>query len=600
MILYKQLSFLTHVFVDFNNQLWYDTYCIGVLLERGSCSGKTILPEKEIWPGREKSEEETYLRKRGTFSMASNEKTRTVRLPNVVEALIPIVVMMGLMIYGLNFTDSLYVDAHMPLAVSIVVACIVGGICGHSFSDMLAGMIDRLNATMEAILILCTVGLLVASFLMSGTIPALIYYGLNLLTPQLFLPVGCFLCAIVGLACGSSWTATATMGIAMLGIGAGLGIPAPITAGMAISGAYVGDKFSPLSDTTNLAAAVSETGLFDHVTAMVSTTAPTFVLALIAYAILGVATSSGSYDPTVAKDIQTVIASGFNINPFLLVPILVVIVACVMKLPGLVGVTISVVTGVIFAVIFQGVGSLAELFDMLHYGFGFGVDTADEVLVAAEAAALGVGQDAYITVCDLLNRGGMDHTMWTINLILLAVAYGGALERCGCTEALFGKLKNKINSVGSLILATMVTSLFCDATMCDQFLGIGVPAPLYVDKYDELGLGRNMMSRTLEDCGTLWAAMFPWTGCGAYQQGVFNMSPFTYFPYAFVNLLNPIYAAVTAFLGRNIFWADGSYTNIFGKTKAGKPAGAPAEAHEKAVKNLEARRAAGKAPKISA
>lgn len=532
--------------------------------------------------------------------MASNEKTRSVRLPNVVEALIPIVVMMGLMIYGLNFTDSLYVDAHMPLAVSIVVACIVGGICGHSFSDMLAGMIDRLNATMEAILILCTVGLLVASFLMSGTIPALIYYGLNLLTPQLFLPVGCFLCAIVGLACGSSWTATATMGIAMLGIGAGLGIPAPITAGMAISGAYVGDKFSPLSDTTNLAAAVSETGLFDHVTAMVSTTAPTFVLALIAYAILGVATSSGSYDPTVAKDIQTVIASGFNINPLLLLPIVVVIVACVMKLPGLVGVTISVVTGVIFAVIFQGVGTLAELFDMLHYGFGFGVDTADEVLVAAEAAALGVGQDAYVTVCDLLNRGGMDHTMWTINLILLAVAYGGALERCGCTEALFGKLKNKINSVGSLILATMVTSLFCDATMCDQFLGIGVPAPLYVDKYDELGLGRNMMSRTLEDCGTLWAAMFPWTGCGAYQQGVFGMSPFTYFPYAFVNLLNPIYAAVTAFLGRNIFWADGSYTNILGKTKAGKPAGAPAEAHERAVKNLEARRAAGKAPKISA
>ena len=532
--------------------------------------------------------------------MASNEKTRNVRLPNVVEALIPIVVMMGLMIYGLNFTDETYVDAHMPLAVSIVVACIIGCMCGHSFSDMLAGMVDRLNATMEAILILCTVGLLVASFLMSGTIPALIYYGLNLLTPQLFLPVGCFLCAIVGLACGSSWTATATMGIAMLGIGAGLGIPAPITAGMAISGAYVGDKFSPLSDTTNLAAAVSGTGLFDHVTAMVSTTAPTFVIALIAYAILGVATSSGNYDPTVAKDIQTVIASGFNINPFLLVPILVVIAACIMKLPGLVGVAISVFTGVIFAVIFQGVGSLADLFDMLHYGYGFGVDTEIPELVAEAAAALNVSPDAYTTVCSLLNRGGMEHTMWTINLILLAVAYGGALERCGCTEALFGKLKNRLNSVGSLIFTTMATSLFCDATMCDQFLGIGVPAPLYVEKYDELGLSRNMMSRTLEDCGTLWAAMFPWTGCGAYQQGVFGMSPFTYFPFAFVNLLNPIYAAITAFLGRNIFWADGSYTNIFGKTKAGKPAGAPAEAHEKALKNLEARRAAGKAPKINA
>lgn len=512
--------------------------------------------------------------------MASNEKSRNVRLPNIVEALLPIVVMMGLMIYGLNFSGGTYVDAHMPLAVSIVVACAVGCFCGHSFSDMLAGMVDRLNATMEAILILCTVGLLVASFLMSGTIPALIYYGLNLLTPQLFLPIGCILCAIVGLACGSSWTATATMGIAMLGIGAGLGIPAPITAGMAISGAYVGDKFSPLSDTTNLAAAVSETGLFDHVTAMVSTTAPTFVLALIGYAILGVVTSSGSYDPTVALELQAALKEGFNMSPILLVPILVVIGACVMRLPGLVGIALSVGTGVLFAVVFQGVGSLADLFDMLHYGYSF--ESSNELAVS------------------LLNRGGMEHTMWTINLILLAVAYGGALERCGCTEALFGKLKNRLNSVGSLIFTTMATSLFCDATMCDQFLGIGVPAPLYVEKYDELGLGRNMMSRTLEDCGTLWAAMFPWTGCGAYQQGVFGMSPFTYFPFAFVNLLNPIYAAITAFLGRNIFWADGSYTNIFGKTKAGKPAGAPAEAHEKALKNLEARRAAGKAPKINA
>ncbi len=512
--------------------------------------------------------------------MASNEKTRNVRLPNVVEALLPIVVMMGLMIYGLNFSGGTYVDAHMPLAVSIVVACAVGCFCGHSFSDMLAGMIDRLNATMEAILILCTVGLLVASFLMSGTIPALIYYGLNLLTPQLFLPIGCILCAIVGLACGSSWTATATMGIAMLGIGAGLGIPAPITAGMAISGAYVGDKFSPLSDTTNLAAAVSETGLFDHVTAMVSTTAPTFVLALIGYAILGVTTSSGSYDPTVAVELQAALKEGFNMSPILLVPILVVIGACIMRLPGLVGIALSVGTGVLFAVIFQGVGSLADLFDMLHYGYSF--ESSNELAVS------------------LLNRGGMEHTMWTINLILLAVAYGGALERCGCTEALFGKLKNRLNSVGSLIFTTMATSLFCDATMCDQFLGIGVPAPLYVEKYDELGLSRNMMSRTLEDCGTLWAAMFPWTGCGAYQMGVFEMSTFTYFPFAFVNLLNPIYAAITAFMGRNIFWADGSYTNIFGKTKAGKPAGAPAEAHEKALKALEARRAAGKAPKVNA
>ncbi|KAF5054400.1 Na+/H+ antiporter NhaC [Oscillibacter ruminantium] len=506
------------------------------------------------------------------------KKVRTVRLPNIIEALLPIVVMMVLMVYGLAKGD--YVDAHMPLMVAIVVACIVGCVCGHTFSDMLAGMLDQLNASMEAILILCTVGILVASFIMSGTIPALIYYGLDLLTPKLFLPIGCIMCAVVGLACGSSWTATATIGIAFLGIGAGLGINPAITAGMIISGAYVGDKFSPLSDTTNLAAAVAKTGLFDHVTAMVSTTAPTFVIALILYTILGLNIDTAGYDPTVATDLQAAIYNGFNINPFLLVPILVIIAACIMKLPGLVGIAISVGCGVLFAAIFQGMTDISTIFNTLHYGTGFesGNELAD----------------------NLLSRGGMDHQMWTINLILLAVAYGGALARCGCVESLFGKLKNKLHSVGSLILATLLTSLFCDATMCDQFLGIGVPAPLYAEKYDEMGLGRNMLSRTLEDCGTLWAVMFPWTGCGAYQMGVLGIHPFVYFPFAFVNLLNPIYAAITAFLGRNIFWADGSYTNLFGKTRAGKPAGAPEKEHEIAVKNLAERRAAGKAPSINA
>ena len=506
------------------------------------------------------------------------KKVRTVRLPNIIEALLPIVVMMVLMVYGLAKGD--YVDAHMPLMVAIVVACIVGCVCGHTFSDMLAGMLDQLNASMEAILILCTVGILVASFIMSGTIPALIYYGLDLLTPKLFLPIGCIMCAVVGLACGSSWTATATIGIAFLGIGAGLGINPAITAGMIISGAYVGDKFSPLSDTTNLAAAVAKTGLFDHVTAMVSTTAPTFVIALILYTILGLNIDTAGYDPTVATDLQAAIYNGFNINPFLLVPILVIIAACIMKLPGLVGIAISVGCGVLFAAIFQGMTDISTIFNTLHYGTGFesGNELAD----------------------NLLSRGGMDHQMWTINLILLAVAYGGALERCGCVETLFGKLKHRLHSVGSLILATLMTSLFCDATMCDQFLGIGVPAPLYAEKYDEMGLGRNMLSRTLEDCGTLWAVMFPWTGCGAYQMGVLGIHPFVYFPFAFVNLLNPIYAAITAFLGRNIFWADGSYTNLFGKTRAGKPAGAPEKEHEIAVKNLAERRAAGKAPSINA
>lgn len=503
------------------------------------------------------------------------KKEKAIRVPTVFEALLPIIFMMGLMLYGF-IGNSEYSDAHMPLIVAITVACLVGMRCGHSFKDMLEGMTLRLYATLEAILILCTVGLLVSSFMMSGTIPSLIYYGLGLLTPKLFLPVGCLICAIVGLACGSSWTATATIGIAFMAIGEGLGISTALTAGMVISGAYVGDKFSPLSDTTNLAAAVSGTGLFDHVRAMASTTGPTFVIAMIIYTILGLRLDTSGYNSEIADGMRDAIASSFNVSPLVLLPILVVIIACIVRLPALVGIILSILVGVVFSVIFQDVHSIGAAFDILHYGPAF--ETGNEYLDK------------------VLAKGGMDNQMWTINLVLLAVAFGGALERCGCVEALFTGLKNRIKSTQSTVLATLITSIFCDATMCDQFLGIGVPAPLYEDKYDEMGLGRNMLSRTLEDAGTLWAVMFPWTGCGAYQMGVLGVHPFYYFPYAFVNLLNPIIAALFVCLKRNIFWADGSYTNIFGKTKKGKPADAPEEAHKIALENLERLRAEGKAP----
>ncbi len=514
-----------------------------------------------------------------------DKKVRQVRQPNTIEALIPILTMAGLMLYML-VVDKGYEDAHMPLVVAMCVACGIGVFCGHSFQDILAGMIERVSNTMEALLILCTVGFLVSSFMAAGTIPAMIYYGLGTLTPKLFLPVGCILCAITGLACGSSWTTTATVGLAFVGIGAGLGLNPALTAGMIISGAYVGDKFSPLSDTTNLAAAVSSTGLFDHVRAMVSTTGPTLVIALVLYSVLGMNVDSTAYDPAVAESIRTAIAENFNLNFLVLIPLIVIIVVCIVKIPALPGIILAVVVALATSVIFQaqyvwGDGvTLGGIFDLLHYGLS-SVETGNEVVDKILGKA-----------------GGMDGTMWTINLVMLAVAYGGALERSGSVEKLFGELKHKLHTPGALVTATMLTSIFCDAAMCDQFLGISVPAPLYVEKYDEMGLARNMMSRTLEDAGTLWSPMFPWTGCGAYQSAILGMSPFVYFPFAFVNLLNPIFAAVTCWLGRNIFWADGSYTNILGKTRAGDPAGAPEEAHALAVKNLEALRAAGKAPKI--
>ena len=509
-----------------------------------------------------------------------NEGQKTVRLPSMFEALLPILIMVALMVYVFKFSDEAYNAAHMPLIVGTSVTVAIGILCGHSFDEMMEGIVERITATLDAILILLTVGLLVSSFMISGSIPALIYYGLQFLSPQTFLPIGCILCAVVGAACGSSWTATATVGIAFMTIGQGLGMSPALTAGMVISGAYVGDKFSPLSDTTNLAAGISGTGLFDHVAAMVSTTGPTFLIAIILYAILGMNISGAGYDASIADGIREAIAANFNVNPLVLLPIVLIVLIMVFRIPGLLGVLASVLVGIIFAQIFQETRSLADIFSILHYGPE--IETGNEFLDKA------------------LAKGGMDNQMWTINLILLAVSFGGALEKCGIVERLFGELKNKINSVSGLLLTTMLTSIFCDAAMCDQFLGIGVPAPLYEDKFDELGLARNMMSRTLEDAGTLWAVMFPWTACGAYQHRTLGVNPFLFFPFAFVNLLNPIYAYITAALGRNIFWADGSYTNLFGKTTMKKQAKAPEEARKIAMEALERRRAEGKAPRVEA
>ena len=515
------------------------------------------------------------------------EKKKSIRLPSFFEAILPILTMVLLMVYVFVYAkrevdgklENIYDGAHMPLICGIIVACIVGMICGHSFKEMLAGMIDRINTTLDAILILLTVGLLISSFMMSGTIPALIYYGLELLNPKLFLPIGCIITATVGLACGSSWTATATIGIAFMTIVQGLGINPAITAGMVISGAYIGDKFSPLSDTTNLAAGVAKTGLFDHVSAMISTTGPVFLISLILYTILGLRANVVNYDPTIAEGIKTSLANNFNLNPLVLLPILIIVLVCVFRIEGLAGVMISVVVGIIFSQIFQEPKSLAEIFEILHYGPD--IETGNAFVDAA------------------LAKGGMDNQMWTVNLILLAVSFGGALEKSGVVEKLFAHLKEKINSVGGLVFTTMATSIFCDATMCDQFLGIGVPAPLYEDKYDEMGLSRNFLSRTLEDAGTLWAVMFPWTACGAYQMKTLGVNPLYYFPFAFVNLLSPIYALTTAYFRRNIFWADGSYTNIFGKTKMKKKARAPKEVEEYAINQLNKLRKEGKAPNIS-
>ncbi len=506
-------------------------------------------------------------------------ETRTHRLPNKLEAVLPIIVLLGIMIA--SYLLGWGIDAHIPCLIAAVVAMFVGKACGFSYQEMLDGATNALNRTMEAILILFCIGTLIGSWEFCGTIPAVVFYGLKIITPQLFLPTACVICSIIGISLGSSWTVTGTVGIAFMSVGAAMGINPALTAGMCISGAYCGDKLSPLSDTTNLAAATAQTGLFDHVRAMMSTTLPSLLIALVIYCVVGFKFAGNNYDPSVSQELcDAIIAHYAHMSPILLLPIAVLIAACLMRIPAIPGVLLATVTGVLLSVIFQG-ASFYDCFNMCHYGYGDYIgDVKNELALT------------------LFDRGGMDSMLWTINLVIVAVGFGGILEKIGVVESLLGGLIHKVKKPWHLCTTVIITSFVCDWTMCDQYLAIIIPGQMYMKKFDELGLGRNMLSRSVEDCGTLWSPMCPWNSCGAYQSGVLGMSPFVYGPFAFMNILNPIVAIISARWGGNILFADGSYTTFFGKLKKGTPAGAPKDAHEEALANLEKLREDGSYKKL--
>ncbi len=487
-----------------------------------------------------------------------------VRLPNKVEAIIPIVFLLTVMIT--NYALGWGLDPHIPVTLSCGVAMIIGKLCGYDYKDMLAAGLEAVNQSLEAIIIILLVGCLIGSFTACGTIPAVVYYGLKLLTPAIFLPFVTILCAVVGIALGSAWTVTATLGIAFMAIGTTMGLNPALIAGAILSGACCGDKFSPLSDSTNLAAGSAQTGLFDHVAAMVTTTFPSLVIAVILYTFFSLS-KVGTYDPSLATELSSAILDHYTyMSPILLIPILLIVVVAVIKMPAIPSVVLLSLLGCIFAIIFQGTG-IADCIKILHYGYE-----------AESSNAL---------FYKLVNRGGMDSMLWTNNLVIVAVAFGGILQKIGSVESLLGGLIKKVKTPFQLVLVTIATGVFCITTMCDQYLGLIIPASMYKDNYDEMGLGRNMLSRTLEDGGTLWSPLVPWSSCGAYHAAVLGVPTLAYLPYCFMNIINPIYAIVILSWGGNILYADGSRTNLFGKLKKGRgPAQAPEKAYEKAMKAL--------------
>lgn len=448
-----------------------------------------------------------------------------IRKPTFAEALIPIVFLIIIISVSILKFGA---DPQIPLLMATIVAVLLGLKLGYKWDEMERGMIATINSSMQAILIQMIIGIIIGTWILAGVVPAMIYYGLQILSPSIFLPSAALLCAIISVATGSAWTTAGTVGIALLGVGQGLGMPLPLVAGAIISGAYFGDKMSPLSDSTNLAAAVTEVKLFDHIGHMLKTTSVSFVIALILYGIIGMKYSGSALDAAQINQLLEALKQHFYISPILLLPPILVVSIVVMKVPAVPGLLCGGILGGIFAMIFQKV-SLASVIIVSHYGFKC--------------------ETGFKAMDSLLSRGGLDSMMYTVSLIIVAMCFGGVIEKIKVLEVIAEKLLIFTKTRGSLVLTTALSSIFCNFTMADQYLSIVVPGRMFRKSYEEKHLKLKNLSRVLEDSGTLTSSLVPWSTCGAFMMTTLGVHPFTYLPFAFLNLINPIVSVIYGYTG---------------------------------------------------
>ena len=461
------------------------------------------------------------------------EIVRSNKELNIWEALVPLIVLIGLLafnvfVYG---DDALSGSNQFILLIGAAVAAIVGFANKVSYQSMIEEIADNLKSTTGAILILLMVGALAGTWLISGIIPSMIYYGLLLLKPAIFLPASLIICAIISIATGSSWTTSATVGIALIGIGKAMGIPVGMVAGAAISGAYFGDKMSPLSDTTNLAAAMAGSELFDHIRYMAFTTVPSITLALVIFAIISLTQSTTGTSDT--RAILSAIDEAFHISPWLFLVPVAVIFMIIRKTKPLVALLIGSLLGGIFALFFQpNIAANVGGGDSLDLISGYkGVMNALTVDVAVETSNPELN--------DLFTAGGMAGMLDTIWLIMCAMAFGGVMDAIGALSRISSALLSMAKSIFGLFASTVASCLALNVTASDQYLSIVVSGKMFQKAYQDRGLAPVNLSRTLEDSGTVTSVLVPWNTCGAYQASVLGVPVLDYFIYAIFNYVSP-------------------------------------------------------------
>lgn len=453
---------------------------------------------------------------------------------SIWEALIPIVVLIALLAYNVLFIygdDALSGSNQFILLLGAATAAVVGHFNGVPYRRMMDEIGNNFRTTAGAILILLFVGALSGTWLISGVIPSMIYYGLQILNPAIFLPATVVICAVISIATGSSWTTSATVGIALIGIGEALGFNLGMVAGAVLSGAYFGDKMSPLSDTTNLAPAMAGTDLFTHIRYMAYTTVPTVLVTLVIFIILGL-TQSPTGDTDTAE-MLTAIDASFNITPWLFLVPAVVIGLIVRKTRPLIALLVGTLLGGVFAIIFQP-EIVAQVAGVETLGFN---DAYKGVMNAMTVSTSVATENAELN--DLFSSGGMNGMLGTIWLIMCAMAFGGIMDAIGALARISQALLSVTDSVFGVFASTVASCLALNVTASDQYLAIVVPGKMFAKAYKEKGLAPENLSRTLEDSGTVTSVLVPWNTCGAYQAGVLGVSTLDYAFYAFFNWLSP-------------------------------------------------------------
>jgi Na+:H+ antiporter, NhaC family len=470
------------------------------------------------------------------------------RAPSLADALIPLGVLVALLALSVYLfgDDSSYGANQIALLLAMGIAGLVGWKNGYRWEHIQEAMVHGLALGTGAMFILLAVGALIGTWILSGTVPTLIHYGLAILHPAYFYPVACLLCALVALSIGSSWTTAGTLGVALMGVAVGLGMSPEITAGAIISGAYFGDKMSPLSDTTNLAPASAGSELFSHIRHMIWTTGPSFLIALVLFTLLGLRGGDGSDAASLAA-LRDAIDARFNIGVHLLVPLALVLWMAWRRTPAFPTIFVGALVGAVFAVLFQPgltieAAANEDLSTPLSLLAGSWMALFDGFKLATESEALD----------ELLQRGGMSSMLNTIWLIMCALSFGAVMERLGMLERLIRSTLAAAKSTASLIIAVLLTAIGVNIVAADQYIAIVLPGRIYRLEFEKRGLAPVNLSRALEDAGTMTSVLVPWNTCGAYMAATLGVATFAYLPYAFFNLLSPVVAAALAVAGFKI------------------------------------------------